>query len=444
MNAAQDQLAPVAATARIDTLDLLRGVAICGILLMNIPIMGGIPALSNALTYPAGWNRDWIAFAVQSILFEGTMRGLFTLLFGAGMLLMLRRAEGPSGQVAPIDVWTRRCLILMALGIVQFALFFWPGEILWTYGCVGLALLAFRTVRPRMLLIWAAILLIGLAGWYAKEAHDQIASARVTATALAEQRVGRPLTEAQENAIEAIDETRRDRHAKPAEIAAEREERTNLVPLFWWSTDQWVEWNLGYENWPWVAETLAFMLIGMALYRWGVLTGDARGSTYLWLALMGYCGGIALRSFLFAWQAQTSFDPPPGTADAALAYFHAFEEQPSRLLITLGHVGLIVGLFRKGVFGRAWPVRAMGRMALTVYSLQSILTSILFYGFGYVGAFQFAALQAIAVGIWALTGFFAIWWLRYFDMGPAEWLLRAAAYGDRTRPLRKPAAIAAL
>jgi len=67
------------------------------------------------------------------------MRGLFTILFGAGMLMMLRRAEDPYGDVPPIDVWSRRCLALLLFGVVHFLLLMWPGEILWTYATVALA-----------------------------------------------------------------------------------------------------------------------------------------------------------------------------------------------------------------------------------------------------------------------------------------------------------------
>jgi uncharacterized protein len=435
--------APTAAQARIDTLDILRGVAICGILLMNIPIMGGIPALGGP-RLPAAWNADWIVAGVQTILFEGTMRGLFTLLFGAGMLLMLRRAEGADPRPEPIDVWTRRCLALMGLGIVQFAIFLWPGEILWTYGLTGLALLAFRTARIRSLLIAAAILIVGLTGWYLIQNTEQIATLRASVPAAAAQAAGRDLSEGQEDALDAVEEIRKVRHPTAHEIAAEYEQRTHLLPLVGWSTELWAEWNLGTEQWPWLAESLAFMLVGMALYRSGILTGQAPTRTYAQLAAIGYGVGLPLRAILFAWQAQSGFDGPPGSPDAAMIYYEQLIEQPARLLITLGHVGGVILLVRAGALGRAWTLRALGRMALTVYSLQSILTSVLFYGFGTVGRFGFATLEAIAVAIWIVTAAFALWWLRHFEIGPAEWLLRAIAYGDRTRPLRKAAALPAL
>ena len=126
----------VPATARIEVLDVMRGIAVCGILAVNILVMGTVGS-TQGRTFPASWDVDWIAWVGQRLLLEGPMRGLFTILFGAGMVMMLRRAEGADGQALPIDVWTRRCLALLLLGVVHFLVLMWPGEILWTYGIAG-------------------------------------------------------------------------------------------------------------------------------------------------------------------------------------------------------------------------------------------------------------------------------------------------------------------
>jgi uncharacterized protein len=117
------------------------------------------------------------------------------------------------------------------------------------------------------------------------------------------------------------------------------------------------------------------------------------------------------------------------------------EYQTSRLLMTLGHIGLLMTLWRAGLLGRAVTLRALGRMALTVYSLQSILTSVLFYGFGYVGAFGFAALMGIAALIWIVTAIICRLWLARFAMGPVEAALRAIAYNSFRRRQRPAAAV---
>lgn len=298
--------APTRQDERINTLDVLRGVAICGILLMNIPMMGMVGLAGRPLA-PFAWSADWIAWSVVSVAFEGTMRGLFTILFGAGMLLMLRRAEGPAGEVTPIDVWTRRCLALMALGIVQFAVFMWPGEILWAYGMAGLALLAFRTARVRALLIAAAIVLAGTSAWKMHESYGQIETARTAAVAVARQARGAALSEEQEAALRTRAVMRRMLTPTPAEAREEVAQRTSFPGVLGWSTDLWVEWNLGTEAWPWLAETLGMMLIGMALFRAGILSGTASAGAYRLMTLGGYGGGLALRLFVYLLQLRSGF-----------------------------------------------------------------------------------------------------------------------------------------
>ena len=100
---AHQPIAPVPPDQRIDLLDVVRGVAVCGILAVNIFVMGTVGS-TQGRTFPAQWNADWIAWFGQRLLLEGPMRGLFMILFGAGMVMMLRKSEGEHSQVAPIDV----------------------------------------------------------------------------------------------------------------------------------------------------------------------------------------------------------------------------------------------------------------------------------------------------------------------------------------------------
>lgn len=425
--------APVAVRDRIATLDLLRGIAICGILLMNIPFMGMLsddpgPAL------PARWNADWISWGVQDLLAEGTMRGLFEMLFGAGMLLVLRNAEGPAGKVAPFDVWARRCWALMGLGVVQWTLFIWPGEILWAYGLAGLFLLAFRVARPRTLLIGATILLTACSLYMAGRVVSRVSMLQQSIPAAAAKAAHKTLTDEQKAALDMADHARAALHPTPKQTAKAYQQRTHLASLEGWSWGMWQDLNMSPQTWVTSCEAVGFMLIGMFLFRNGILTGDASSRTYLRMIAIGYGGGLALRGLILLHGARTGYDLDVAQLSVPFAAMRAMTYQPARLLMTLGHIGLIISLYRAGALGSAWPARALGRMALTVYSLQSILTSILFYGFGLVGHFGFAALMAICVGIWIVTGLFCVAWLSRFEMGPAEWVLRSIAYA-RFRPI---------
>lgn len=430
---ATDSIAPTRLSDRIDTLDVMRGIAICGILLMNIPYMG-MTGERGGPAFPAALNADWISWGVQQLLFEGTMRGLFTMLFGAGMLLMLRRAE--DGQVTPIDVWTRRCLALMALGVVQFTLFVWPGEILWCYGVTGLGLLAFRTARPRTLLITAAIALVAMTAMSVGRGYARVEGLQQARPALAAKAAGKPLTDDQKEALQGYEKARSVFHPTPKEIAEEVKQRTHWS-VFAFSAKIWAELNLTSDGWSSVLESFCFMLIGMALFRTGVLTGEAPRSTYATLMIVGYGGGLGLRAAKLMLGARTGFDLDMNALVPWQWIARSAIYEPARSLVTLGHVGLIATLFRSGALGRATPLRALGRMALTVYSLESILTSLLFYAGGYVGVFGFAQLMAIAALIWMACALFCLWWLRSHAMGPAESLLRAVAYGTFRRPCPK-------
>ncbi|GAB7552113.1 hypothetical protein NRB_16150 [Novosphingobium sp. 11B] len=193
----------------------------------------------------------------------------------------------------------------------------------------------------------------------------------------------------------------------------------------------WAEFNLSAKGWETVAESLGFMLLGMALLRTGTLSGQARPELYWRLVAIGYPLGLSLRAVGLAYSARMGFDIEPEMAIPLANALRGGFYEVARLAIMFGHLGLIVGLYQRGMLGLAWPVRAMGRMALTIYSLQSILTSLLFYGFGQVGHFGFAAMVGIAVAIWLVTCAFAVWWLSFNAMGPAEYVLRRLAYGAR-------------
>ena len=427
--ATHQPLRPTSVAKRIDVLDILRGIAVCGILPVNIFVMG-LAGSTQGRTFPATWNADWVAWLVQKLLFEGPMRGLFTVLFGAGMVLMLRKAEGPDAQVTPVDVWTRRCLVLLLFGVAHFMLFMWPGEILWTYGVAGLALLAFRTASARTLWIWALLIIACLSLHRAWDTGTYVTSSM---TALAgEQAVsqGREPTPEQTKAMETAAETTAANYPAPGSNDEEILQRTSWTGVLSWSAAGWSFRHLGVYSWIGVAESLAFMLVGMALMRSGILTGDAPAATYWRLLLIGAGLGLALRGVDFAWQARSGFEIDIHKVVPLMSWLRSAWYQPARLALTLGYIGAIVLLVRGAPGFWTEPFRALGRMALTTYTLQSILTSLLFYAFGYLDAFGAAGLVAVSLAICVVTAVFCMAWLRGFRMGPAEWLLRALAYSS--------------
>lgn len=414
---------PIKSGERIGSLDVLRGVAVCGILLMNIPIMGMI-GLVGRPHYPVGVDIDWIAYSIQGLAFEGSMRGLFTLLFGAGMLIMLRHQEAEAGARAAQAYFTR-CFALMLLGVANFALFLWPGEILTNYGIVGLLLFLFRKADLRVLLTAAAAILVITTvamGTPSIERGQKVHDGIVAAEAKAD---GKTLTDEQKEALEGRQKMLGFIHPKPADVAKETAQRTSFPGVLVWSAQTWMQFNVTFETLAFIGESLAFMLLGLFLFRTGVLTGEKSLRFYALMAVGGYGLGFLVRGVLLAIQWNAAFEPTPyGGVYANFTY------ELGRLPVTLGLTGLIMLLFKAGALD--WikgALSAIGRLALTNYVGQSIITSILFYGFALVGKFDFAALMGIAALIWIAQGIFSVLWLKRYEMGPAEALLRSLTYG---------------
>ncbi len=432
--------APVAVKERFGSMDVLRGVAVCGILLMNIPFMGMLGD-SGRPPLPAAPNLDWIAFTIQDVVFSGSMRGMFTLLFGAGMLIMLRRADEPGGENA-ISAYLTRCFALILLGVANFAIFLWPGEILFAYGVVGLALLLFRKAPPRLLLTAAAASLVVLTLSFAIPVIDRAAALRDAPAAAAAKAEGKTLTDDQKAALKMQARGAEVMRPPAAKLEKERQQRTSFPGVVVWSTKFWAQFNLSRNGIFGLLESLGFMLIGMALFQKGYLTGQKPLKVYVGLMVGGYGLGLAIRGVqaFCAWTTAYELNPYQ-------MLWGAFLYEVGRLPMTIGLLGLVMTLYQVDAFGRlADGIKAIGRMALTNYVGQSVITAILFYAFGLLGKFGFAQLMGIAALIWIAQGIFSVLWLRVFEMGPLEWLLRMLTYGQKTpipRVTPAPAAVPA-
>lgn len=409
--------APVQPGQRLESLDLLRGFALCGILLVNIMPMGGLwegyhPALPATLA-----NPDWSAWIVQHLFFQGAMRGLFTLLFGAGMLLITLRGEDGRGTIQSADVYFRRCMALLALGIFNATVLLFPGDILYVYGLSGFLLFAFRTASPRVLLSVAALLIVLLT----------VETGVVSYQQAAEMHRGQALL-AQGAAVETLSEAAR--LPDPQMVQDETALRTGgPAGLLKWSVRTWLDYAASSYTITLVLESAAFMLVGMALFKLGVLSGRRSLAFYLALAGVGYAVGLMINGAqaVVLWRSQVG----------AAAWASQTSYELGRFSVTLAHVGLVLALWKMNVLGVIGVgLRALGRMALTNYLLQSAIAALLFYGLGLWGRLDWWSLWALAAGIWTVQILFSVVWLQLFAFGPLEWLLRWVAYG-RPAPLRR-------
>lgn len=419
-----EQVTPSA--KRLESLDFVRGCALFGILLMNINGMGLGPAYDNPTIAGGDTGINLWTWLVINIGFEGTQRALFSILFGAGVILLTSRLEA-SGRSGASDIFFRRNLWLIAFGLVNAWVLLWVGDILYYYGVTALFLYAFRKMSGRALLgLAVASLLLG-AIWSGNDTrrlltlHDEAAAA----TAVPE----KERTKRQKETIEAWAEE--NKAGPPPAVYAERR-KANTASYWSALTDRagaikhFQSWNL-YRGF---FDIFGMMMLGMALFKLGVLTLEARTRTYLTMMGGGYAIGLTGNILEARWIMDHGF--------TALAYTQASVSYDlSRLAMTMGHLGLLMLFLRSGVlpFVRR-SMAAVGRMALTNYLTHSVVALVIFVFLGWWGAMQRHQLYYIVFAVWAVQFVLSPIWLRHFHFGPVEWLWRYLTYGEAP-PFRK-------
>jgi uncharacterized protein len=412
-------------SARIEALDFVRGCALFGILLMNIVGMGLAEAYYNPTNAGGATGADLWAWIITEIGFEGTQRALFSMLFGAGVLLFTSRAEA-SGRGDGVDLFLRRTLLLIGFGMINAWVLLWDGDILYAYGLTGLFVVAFRKLSVRTLLIVGAAGMLFNAALNARDATNSLAAQRNAAPALAAAKASKPLTPEQTQAKEAWEEIASQYVAKPEDIAeTTKAVRGGYLTAF----PEVAATNSFMQSWfmyRYFFDIFSMMLIGMALLKGGVLTLEAPARLYWAMLIGGYAIGLVVNIAETRWIfSATAF------AQAAISY------DLSRLAMTTGHLGALLLFCRSGAL--AWlrtGMAAVGRMALTNYLMHSVIALILFVGFGLFGTFARHQLYYIVLAIWVFQLVSSPIWLRHFRFGPIEWVWRGLTYG-RAPPFRK-------
>jgi uncharacterized protein len=406
------RMEPVATGERIDALDVLRGFALLGILLVNFeffsrPIQAIVLGLDPALD---GLDRV-VAIGTQ-VLAQGKFYSLFSLLFGMGFALMMMRAdERGAGFFA---VYLRRIAILLAIGLAH-ALFIWSGDILVTYALFGLVmLLFFRRTPVRRLPKWAIgfMLLPVLLTWLlALAVAGDPGGEAVAGFAEEEVRLLANLAVA-EQAL---------RGGSFAEVTAVRADDLAFM------ISSLLFFGVGI---------LGYFLLGAWFLRSGVI---ADGASHLGfhrrLAPVGLAGGLAL-SALGTWlMLGENFLVPTFRMAQAHTVMTA-----GNLLLMLGYLSTLVLLLQR----EPWRARLRwlapaGRMALTNYLTQSLFWTWVFYGYGLglYGQVPRWAMPLLALAFFALQVQASHWWLGRYRFGPAEWLWRTLTY-LRWQPMRRP------
>ena len=412
MKVDQDGALSVSPSERIPSLDLIRGIAVMGILLANLPAFA-FPEAAYFSPLAAGGTSlaDRIAWYLNFVLVEGRMRGLFSFLFGASLLLVVSRAR--AAGLSDLAVHVRRMAALFAIGFAHLYLVWW-GDILTHYALVGLVAFLFTRSDTRTLILWACGFLLlaflyGLGGYQAlldsapRDSPQQVATWNDFARGF-----GVPAaTDLQ------------------AEIAAMRGG--------WLDQVRW-RWIHAHNPFSFVLligpQTLSAMLFGMAAFRSGMLSGEwDRPRLGRW-ALIGL--GLS-----FAAYAIIGLETLASGFDQRSVYFGSIvASEPFRMLGVAGYAAFFMLAMRPG----GWlttRLASVGRTAFSNYLGTSILVTAIFYGWG-LGQFAHwprATIYLVAPLTWGIMLIWSKPWLDRFAYGPLEWLWRSLAR-SRLQPMR--------
>lgn len=433
--------APVAESERIEIVDIIRGVAVLGILLMNIPFFAMPERFAETWRADTSSPNFWVN-AFNTILFEGKMRALFSAIFGAGIVLFTVGKE-KSGRSAT-GLFYRRMFWLTLFGLAHAHLLLWMGDILYFYGLIGMLAYLLRRVAPRWLALGVPI--VAVIGFVANAIFYQGMREKRLAwrEAVTAQQAGRQLTPAQDSALVAWREVEKEFIPNSTEIA----EHTALMKGSYGQVASFVRKKAADMEFKYLIffmwDALALMLLGIALYRWGFLTLQWSTRDYARTAVIGYAVGLTAVTYSFVHGVVTT----PNLA-AALANM---EREPipwtgalydvQRIALMMAHVSVIMLVYRagwlRGLFAR---LRAVGQMAFTNYVMQSVICTLVFFGYGFnqFAEWEFYQLYYLVVGIWVLQLVVSPLWLRAFLFGPLEWLWRTLTYGARQPFVRRPA-----
>jgi len=422
---------PVAESQRIRSIDTLRGFALLGILLLNIIAFSGPiaayfdPSADNEVS---GLNLAVAMFV--DIWGEGAFRAIFSMLFGAGLLIFLAKPVAEEGRLK--SLYYRRTWLLVAFGLFNAYILLWFGDILYTYGVTGLVLYFFRNLSAHKLALCSTILFLFLAlihtsqYFYTKALYTDYREVVLLPE-------GNELSEAQKQSLENWDEFLQNQQTTPEQIVLEANARSEGYIenfIFTAPINIMFQTAIFLINGFW--DAAAMMLLGMALMKWNVFDASRELSFYLKMMLFGFAIGLVINSWEEVVYLSSGFEP-----------FLSATARPTydlgRLGMALGYIGMVMTLCKLDVLPKVRHAFAcVGQMALTNYLAQSVICNTIFLGFGFGmwGKMQRYEIYFVVIGIWIFQLLFSVAWLKKYRFGPAEWLWRSLTYRKR-QPLRK-------
>ena len=394
---------------RISSIDTIRGFALLGLLTMNLVGMSmPMAAYLSPLAFRADEPLNDVIFLVFFIFADQKFMGMFSLLFGASILLLVERLQAKGEKT--LGLHYRRNFVLLLIGLLHAA-FLWEGDVLMIYGFCALLLYPLHKSSP-WVLATIAFVLLAAASYSAGGINETMA--HMDAEALANIKAYLQPT------AEAIAELKQNYSGSFQEVldfrlGLEEEDEAGTIEI-----DLIIVLSSFYR-------ALGMMCLGMALYKWQYLQGKLALATYKKVSIAGLAVGLPLA--LMAWYLGQS------TSWSVESYFAYWGIMPLNILasvaLVMAYVSVIILLCR---YQWAMPfqkkVQALGQTALSNYLLQSLIgTTIMYgYGFGMWGELARWQLVLLMLAIWSLQLYLAPLWLRYFRQGPVEYIWRCLSY----------------
>ena len=395
---------------RIESLDVLRGFAILGILIVNAPYFASVwqsAILPNALPHLAVDENTLWSWLVMYTFFEFKCITLFSMLFGVSIYLVGgERSDKEKGKQL-----RRRLGWMVLFGLIHGAVI-WYGDILLVYALTGLLVLLARSWKPMTLLIVGLVLTLTMTGLLAlvMMSADHIP----------------PAIAAKQAAAFAV---------TPEEFAAIKARITGgLLSTIGTNFELWVTFFT--QSLFIVPRTAGVMMIGLALFKWGFLS--ARSPVWVYLIFL-VLGAI---SFAVTWmEGLRLFEA--GFPNQLMNGQSMFVLSVASPFGTLFYVSLLILILKSGVLGFLLKILAStGRMAFTNYISQSLIMTTIFWHLGHFGEISRPELWGVVAGVWLAQLIWSPLWLSVFAMGPLEWLWRCLTY-KRWVPITKSKAAAA-
>lgn len=433
---------PVQSTERIHVLDAIRGFALLGILLMNIPYFA-FPeeTVSNLNIRNEYSGLNYYTWWIVNLFFEGSMRGLFSMMFGAGMILLTTRLSNNAMIDSAAEIYYRRIIWLLVFGLIDAYIILWPGDILYSYAICGLFLFPFRSMKPKYLLIVAGILMVLFTIKVTYQRGGPLRN-KIAAEAILKKQLppGRMTLDQKETVDKwkGFQENQKLENKKKAVTSDVRKTKGSYATLFshYAEVNTFLQTNEFYQST--FLDCLIFMIIGIAFYKLQILTGERTMKFYFLMSLIGYAIAFPLVYYKLNIALQAKFDVIKISEKSAL-----FTYEIRRLFLTIGHLGTLMICYKSGVFRFIFNIWAkVGQMAFSNYLIQNMMGGLIFYGFGfnYFNELERYQLYLVVPCIWLVNVLFSYIWLHYFRMGPFEWIWRSLTYWS-IQPIAKKSEI---